>query len=226
VRDRLEAGARQLLAKIGRGIPGEWDGKEAITYLKNRDYQWRQMEWIGWYFERRAKDILEASGLPLGTPFRHGSVQFDIALDGMTFDIKTHVTKHPRDWVVLNDREAIEACLQATGSWGAILACGSAEMDPDGSFKDWHAALKGVKSVYEVERVRRGAPSRRRKTIFRLEGLIALCLDSTEALHDAYREGWMKDFQTGMRNAGGARRRAKIQCDLSRSGGATLGRLP
>ena len=207
--------ARQLLAVIGRGIPAEWDGREAITYLKDRDYQWRQMEWIGWYFERRAKDVLLASGLPVGEPFQHGSVTFDVAVGGMTFDLKSHVSKRGHDWVVLNDREAIERCLAHTGTWGAVIACGSAEMDISGAFKRWHDALKGATSAYEVERVRRGARSRSRKVAYRLERLIALCIDSSSILIEAYRDGWMKDFQIGMRNADGSTRRAKVQCDLS-----------
>lgn len=204
-----------MLAAIGRGIPAEWDGKEAITYLKDRDYQWRQMEWIGWYFERRAKEILDRSGLPLSQPFRHGSVAFDVALGACTFDLKAHVSKPRSDWIVLNDREAIEACLRETGSWGAIIACGDAEKDEDGGFKAWHDAMKGETSAYEIERVRRGARSRKRKTAFHLGSLVALCLDSPDAVREAYAKGWMKDFQTGMRNADGSIRRSKIQCNLA-----------
>ncbi len=221
----LEESAKQLLAAIGKGFPTEWDGQEAITYLKDRDYQWRQMEWIGWYFERRAKDSLQAAGLPLGKPFQHGSVNFDVAIHGHTFDLKAHVSKRGADWIVLNDREAIEACIQSNGSWGAIIACGSAEYDSDGAFKHWHDSLKGETSQYEQDRIRRGARSRRRKTAFLLEQLVGLSINTPELLAGAFRDGWMKDFQTGMRNADGSSRRAKILCNLARVPSKHLPRL-
>lgn len=213
----LEQTARRLLGAIGRGLPAEWHGEEAITYLKDRDYQWRQMEWIGFYFERRAKDVIQSSNLRSSEPFRHGSTTFDVGVEGRTFDLKAHVSKPRADWAVLNDREAIERCLSEAGSWGAVIACGSAEYDVTGDFKQWHDALKGTTSAYEHDRIQRGARSRRRKRLFRLERLVALCLEHPDQLRDAYRDGWMKDFQTGMRNADGSRRRAKVQVDLSRS---------
>lgn len=208
--------ARQLLAAIGRGIPAEWDGREAITYLRDRDYQWRQMEWIGFYFERRAKDVVSASGLPVADPFQYGNVQFDLALDSSTFDLKAHVTKRGADWIILNDREAIEVCLSKTGSWGAIIACGSADKESDGSFKAWHDAMKGKMSAYEEARIKRGVKPRTRKTAFRLERLLALCVDSPDLLGQAYQQGWMRNFQEKQRNADGSPRRAKIACALSR----------
>jgi hypothetical protein len=37
-----------------------WDGQKAILMLKEADYQWKQMEWIGWFFEWKAKQVLRA----------------------------------------------------------------------------------------------------------------------------------------------------------------------
>ncbi len=35
-----------------------WNGKQCITESKEADYNWRQMEWIGWYFEYKSRRVL------------------------------------------------------------------------------------------------------------------------------------------------------------------------
>ena len=39
--------AKLLLADL----PTKWDGKQSILELKNANFNWRQMEWWGFYFE-------------------------------------------------------------------------------------------------------------------------------------------------------------------------------
>ena len=34
------------------------DGKKCIQTLKKANYQWRQMEWIGWFIEYKIKELL------------------------------------------------------------------------------------------------------------------------------------------------------------------------
>lgn len=47
-----------LLQDMLQSIPTFWDGKQSILTLKEHNYQWRQMEWIGFYFEWLCKDML------------------------------------------------------------------------------------------------------------------------------------------------------------------------
>ena len=52
--------AIQIAKTLAAELLGVWDGKQCVEYLQKHNYQWKQMEWIGWYFEHRAKQILDA----------------------------------------------------------------------------------------------------------------------------------------------------------------------
>ena len=52
-------------------IPKNWDGKKSILEMKEGgSNQWRQMEWIGWYFEylcqKNLYEIMEIPGHKYG----------------------------------------------------------------------------------------------------------------------------------------------------------------
>ena len=38
-----------ILQKILADLPIDWDGRRAICEMKGREFQWRQMEWAGFY---------------------------------------------------------------------------------------------------------------------------------------------------------------------------------
>jgi len=69
-------------------------------------------------------------------------------------------------------------------------------------------------SAYVRERIRRGAPSRRRKRAVTLKGYILFGLDRS-SLSLGIKDGWIRPFQQGMRNADGSPRRAKFMLDIS-----------
>lgn len=194
-------------------VPSRWDAKQAILELREADYQWRQMEWIGWYFEYKAREIImEGLGGTKGP--RYGSTEFDYR-GKHVWDFKAHIenaTSHP--WTIINDKEAVDLCMSSLGGMGVILAYGLAEYnDEKGTFKAWHDQLKGGRSDYEAERIRSGAPSRKRKTAFLLKKIEALWLDS-ERISKGIREDWIRFFQEGMRNANGSPRRTKYMLNL------------
>ncbi len=67
--------AEQIAEKL-KQIPKFWDGKKATLEMKESGYrQWRQMEWIGFYFqylcEKHLSEIMEIPGT------RYGNVSFD-----------------------------------------------------------------------------------------------------------------------------------------------------
>jgi len=54
-----------------RNIPLVWDGRRSILEMKEAGFpHWKQMEWIGWYFqflcERFLRDIVEIPGPKFG----------------------------------------------------------------------------------------------------------------------------------------------------------------
>ncbi len=188
--------ARQIKSLLLH-LPRDWDGKSAIHEMKRRDFQWRQLEWIGFYGEMIAKEALSNHCRIPGK--KYGNVVFD-AFCLINWDIKVHPVHQPS--AILNDREAIDLSVDENGHHGLIMLCVDCQYDADGSFKAWHDTLKGGLSLYEKERIYRKAPSRKRKTSATLTDIHIVLLDkeSCERLGSA-----QKDW----RNADGSPRREK-----------------
>ena len=85
----------------------------------------------------------------------------------------------------------------------------AAEFDDTGEFKAWHDVLKGGHSSYELERIERGAPSRKRKCAFEIDHIEAIFFNNQKELNEGINEHWITFFQEGMRNANGRPRRSK-----------------
>lgn len=196
---------------------GTWHGKKCIRYLKKHDYQWRQMEWIGWYFEHRAKQIL-AGRMKVGPGPKVGNVAIDFVVQNQAWDFKAHPTKPNDGWIYLNDVEAVDACATHLGGIGWVIAVGNAVYDEDGSFKKWHDALKGSVSQYERDRVLRGARSRRRKKSFTCTHFLVAQALTISQITDAINAGLLKaTMQKGQRNSNGGTRRAKYGMHMTRA---------
>ena len=190
-------------------FPWDWEGKASILELKAADYQWRQMEWIGWYFEHlcrhRFRQHMKVSGP------RVGSVVFDGFL-AIPWDFKAHVTQSrkgkPQHNVILNDKLAVDSAVEQYGALGVVLAQGVAEFnDHDRSFWVWHSELKGGQSAYEKRRKARGAPSRVRKVALEIQSFDVYCLEADDVVRlDIHRQG---------RNSDGSPRAVKYRLRLN-----------
>jgi hypothetical protein len=193
-------------------MPKFVDGKNAILEMKDGGSRnWRQMEWIGFWFEFfLEKNLIPVLGGTRGPSF--GTTQFDFKKK-FVWDLKAHPlgTKN----LILNDQNAIKKCIQSENGIGFIIISGVAKYDNGKSeFKRWHDNLKGETSTYEKERVARGAPSRRRKISFEPEGLNAIWFDDIGEINSAISDGWLKSFQNNMKNSNGKPRPAKFQFNL------------
>lgn len=163
-----------LLTKLLSSLPSEWDGKEAILELRRRNYNWRQMEWIGFYFEVLCRDRIGADfRVPGG---RFGNVSFD-CFRSINWDMKASVIKTDRHIAILNDTAATDDSIAAHGRHGIIMALADADYnDENRSFQKWHSDLKGGISRYERERIARNATSRYRKTRAALRQILFLTI--------------------------------------------------
>lgn len=205
---------RRLLSVFARGLPMHIDARNAITAMRDGgSSQWRQMEWIGFYpeffFESTLADGLQARRGPA-----FGKVSFDIQRHHV-WDLKAHSSDSP-EWAPLNDEEAVASCIEHHNGLGFVVLSGPCEYDEDGSFKQWHESLKGGKSAYSAKREKEGAKSRRRKTAFKPNHILVFRFETLSDLERAKSEGWVKRFQTGMRNSNDVPRRPKIQVNLKR----------
>ncbi|MGI6370119.1 MAG: hypothetical protein GX372_04390 [Ignavibacteria bacterium] len=187
-------------------LPVAWDGKSCILELKDADYNWRQMEWWAFYFEFKAKQLLEKYFQFPGDKF--DNVVFDLK-GHINWDLKASAIKSHLHKIILNDINAMEQAIEKYGYHGEIIAlCDVEYNDKDRSFQKWHTELKGGMSQYEKERKKRTSISRYRKTQAVLTEIIFLVIkaDNLEIL-DIMRQG---------RNSNGMPRKEKYVLDLER----------
>ncbi|MEM2900193.1 MAG: hypothetical protein QXT63_05330 [Thermoplasmata archaeon] len=143
--------AEQIAEKL-KIIPKVWDGRYSILEMKKSGYpQWKQMEWIGFYFqflcERHLSYIMEIPGP------KYGNVKFD-ALKEIPWDFKAHAINTSSHQIIVNDSEAIANGIRDYGSVGLILANGKVLYnDENRTFQKWHEELKGGLSDYSLERI-------------------------------------------------------------------------
>jgi hypothetical protein len=150
----------ELLKNSFSGLENVWDGKASVLYLKENNYNWKQMEWWAFYFEFVAKrNLLEKGFNTKG--IKINNTIFDIGRD-ISWDLKAHIGN--KDTLILNDKVAVDSIIEQDGYYGIIVASCSAEYDTDRSFKKWLDELKGGMSKYEEGRIERGASSRVRKS--------------------------------------------------------------
>lgn len=182
-------------------LPRTWNGMECVLELKEADYNWRQMEWFGWYFEFKARQVLKNVATIPGD--RHGNVTFDLKKH-INWDLKASAKKI----VILNDQQAMDISISATGVHGEIIALFDVEYDLNRSFQIWHTDLKGGKSVYELEREGRTEKSRLRKVKATLKEIIFVVFKN----NDLKTLSIMKQG----RNADGSSRKIKYKLDISK----------
>jgi len=197
-----------------KNIPIIWNGKDAVLEMKNAGSRnWRQMEWIGFYFQYLCEKYLQEL-FRFQFP-RYGNASFD-GLYNTPFDFKAHAANTKNHKIPVNDREAIERGIGDFGSIGLIVAVGNVTYDDENkTFQKWHDALKGEPSKYVLENKKRGAWSRKRKSRLTLEkiSIIEITQKTLERCGS---------FQTGFRNSDGSPRREKVLVDFDKLGNDEL----
>jgi hypothetical protein len=189
-------------------IPVKWDGKDAILEMKNNDYpHWKQMEWIGFYFqylcEKKLADIFQFQ-IP-----RYGNASFD-GLYQIPFDFKSHAINTSSHTVIVNDSEAISQAIKEYGCVGVIIALGEVVYnDKERTFQAWHELLKGGLSQYTKDRIARGAWSRLRKCSLHLSQITIIEITDKTLIKCG-------SFQEDFRNSDGSPRRPKLTLNLEK----------
>jgi hypothetical protein len=196
----------ELAAKALAALPVVWEGKKSVLEMKEANYQWRQMEWWGFFFELKARAVL--TGLFTIPGAKYGTVTFDLSRT-VNWDMKAKAIKSDDHRAILNDKTAMEASIAAHGEHGVILAlCDVEYNDSDRTFQKWHSELKGGESKYEAARKLRTTASRYRKTRAELTEILFLRVDADNLGHlDTMRQG---------RNSNGAARPEKYMLDLDK----------
>jgi len=199
--------AKELSTEL-KNIPVVWDGRKSILEMKNANFQhWKQMEWIGWYFQFLCEKFLK-EGVKIPGP-KYGNTGFD-GFKIIPWDFKAHAMNTSSHQIIINDSEATAKAIKQFDSVGLILAMGKVKYNDDKRiFQKWHENLKGGKSNYELERIKRGAWSRLRKVEFKLEQISFIKIDDKILIKCG-------SFQRDFRNSGGQPRREKVLLDLEK----------
>lgn len=202
---------QQNAKEIGRAlksVPKIWDGKKSILEMKKAKYShWKQMEWIGFYFqflcEKYLSGIMEIPGL------KYGKVEFD-GLKEIPWDFKAHAINTSSHQIIINDSEATASAISDYNEVGLILALGEVVYnDNKRTFQKWHEKLKGGLSKYSEERIKRGAWSRLRKVSFDLQQISFIKITDETLIKGG-------SFQRDFRNSDGKPRKEKVLLDLER----------
>ncbi len=189
-------------------IPTYWDGKKSITEMKNAEYpHWKQMEWIGFYFqflcEKYLHNIIEIPGT------KYERVEFD-AFKIIPWDFKTHALNTSSHQIIVNDSIATAKAIKEFGAVGLILSLGEVVYnDENRTFQQWHNKLKGGISKYEKDRIKRGAWSRLRKVSFLLKQISFIIISDDTLIKCG-------SFQSDFRNSGGQARKSKVLLNLEK----------
>lgn len=152
----------QALKRMNDLTNYDWWMRPSILELREANYQWRQMEWVGFYFEylfARAVSSMPEIQIP---GQKVCNMRFD-AFSMVNLDLKAH-TNGTSAIIILNDRVAIEQAITLHGALGFLVINGDVQYDQDGSDRLWHNALKGKPSAYVLSNPNR--KSRRRKRRF------------------------------------------------------------
>lgn len=201
----------EIFQKLSKNLPNFWDGKKCIEYMKENDCRnWRQMEWIGFYFQFMCEKILSQNNFMQIPGTKYGNVEFD-GFKTIPWDFKAHSTnknKSDNGKIPTNGCEESFQAIKDFGTIGFIIISGKSDYDNDNqAFKQWHDSFKGGTSNYEKERIKRNAPSRKRKINFTPEELIFVFVDKDNAQSCG-------KFQANFRNADGSARNPKLMIDL------------
>ncbi len=194
---------------LANEIPKVWDGRKSIIQMKDEGSRhWRQLEWMGFYFEHLcARSLRDISEVP--SPHKYGKVVFDCFKD-IDWDFKAHAQNTSSHQIIVNDTQAIMSSIDRFGALGLILAVGKVIYnDENRTFQKWHEEMKGGMSTYSKTRIARGAWSRLRKVEFDLQQ-ISFILIKIKTLEKC------GSFQKDFRNANGSPRNIKVLLDLEK----------
>lgn len=221
-----ESEGEALVAALFDGwLAKPWEGRTSVEWLAASGARGaNENEWQGWYFEARGRELLNAAFPPSQRPpkVRYGNTTFDYALNHV-WDLKAHTerqtfprqgtSKSVRGAVILNDEEAIRACVAEQGL-GFLVLGGDALMDEDSLFVEWHRSFKAAGGLKKSAPSNSGR-SRVRKAAFAPLHVEAFWIADTPSLDAAVAAGRMAVARQGRqapRVAGeqGAERRSKM----------------
>jgi hypothetical protein len=210
-----------LVSTLAASLPRQWNGVECIQWMRESgSTQWRQIEWFGFYFEERLREILNSrypTPLVGGPRVRYGSTVFDYASPTRVWDAKAHTAftrrfpwdgespKRAGSEMWLNDAQAVRQCVAEQGL-GFLIVDGLAGLDMSGDFRAWHKAYGESDGRALSGYVASTGKSRPRKAVWTPLELRAIWIEDAAALGAGIAAGWLAQREQPPWGAGEARR--------------------
>lgn len=206
-----------------------WDGRRCVKWLAdNETGDQNQMEWPGFFWEHRARTILNTVFAPNPNPprIKYGPKPFDYSLN-FVWDLKSHteswldpatgIMTSGQSGAPLNDAQSMDECIADQGL-GFLMVGGTAIADAGGAFKAWHDKFKGKAAAPS-----NSGASRRRKAAFEPLHVDAYWFANLEAFGAAKVAGHILGFKQGKQAPGrigqaGVDRRPKYNLSKSAAG--------
>ncbi|MFE7504374.1 hypothetical protein [Promicromonospora sp. NPDC057488] len=198
--------ATALVDVLRTGLPDHWDGRKCIEWMRESgSTQWRQMEWAGFYFEEKVRELINGTypTPPVEGPrTRFGSTVFDYASPTRVWDAKAHTSKttsippdgqpakRANSTMWLNDARAIRECVAEQGL-GFLIVDGLAGLDALGEFRAWHKAYAESDGRPLSGYVASTGTSRPRKATWTPVSLQAIWIENTFELDAGITAGWL-----------------------------------
>jgi hypothetical protein len=168
----------KIISSHLKKLPKKCDGKKSILELKKADYYWWQMEWRAFYFEYKAKEILQSKFTFPRDKFKY--IHFDFK-GSINWDLKAFAIKSDSHKVILNDVKAMKKSVVKHGYHGEVIAlCDVEYNDLNRTFQKWHMNLIVKKSKYVKERELRTSVSRCRKTKAKLMEILIVVFSKSD----------------------------------------------
>jgi hypothetical protein len=225
-----QAEGAALAAALVDGWRAEpWDAKRCVEWMAASGVRGaHDNEWQGFYFEAKARELLNSAFPPSTRPVRtrFGNTTFDYALNRV-WDLKAHTAaqvfaisgvRRTRGGVlILNDERATRQCVQEQGL-GFLVLSGEALMDEDGRFVEWHRSRKQASG--KLVAPSNSGTSRVRKSAFRPLRVDAFWIQDTPGLEAAISAGQLSVRPIGRQppkepGGSGTARADKVQMHLN-----------
>ncbi|MEU4360493.1 hypothetical protein [Promicromonospora sp. NPDC023987] len=195
-----------LVDVLRQGLPEHWDARNCIEWMRESgSTQWRQMEWAGFYFEEKVRELLNEAypTPPVGGPrARFGSTVFDYTSPTRVWDAKAHTAKttnippdgqpakRANSTMWLNDARAVHECVAEQGL-GFLIVDGLAGLDALGEFRAWHKAYAESDGRPLSGYVASTGTSRPRKATWAPLSLQAIWIENALELDAGIAGGWL-----------------------------------
>lgn len=192
-----------------RGCPYV-DGQEAIIEMKEKGWNWKEVEWPGFYLKHKIRELVISRYPSDFEEYNQGKLY--LVKGEHIWDTRFNVQQRGTwNHVPFMSTDNINKLIEECNGIGVLVVNAIANYDLGFAFYDWHEELKERPSDYTEQREAEGRPSRVRKIAFMITRVYAYYFPN-DSIHQGVDEGWINpSFQSTARQQDGGLREGKYE---------------